>query len=247
MFKFIIITVLPIAFLLYYLRKQDQVKPEPKKKLAECFGLGMLGGVIGSLIIGVFSALGIGTGYDSLFYGDIIGALVEAAAFVSVVYFILWKHSEKNPYFDEFLDGPVYAVCIAFGYQILCDFFNVFTDDWVSVGLLTIMVVVAVYATAMVIGYYYSMARFGEMELTGKNKFKMWAVPVAIVWIYNCVCYWSNESVVGLIVAIVFFIAFGYYTYKKSNAIIAELKERDRVLEEQGQTVVPSDIVDEGE
>ena len=235
MFKFIFITAFPVVFLLCYLYKQDQVKPEPKKKLAECFGLGMLGGVIGMLVNRVFAWIGWGTGYGSLFFGDVICGFVKSAVFVSVVYFILWKHSKKNAYFDEFFDGPVYAVCIAFGYEVLGKFFGMFSDEWVYVAFWSIIAVVAVYATAMTIGYYYSLAFFGKLELTKTNKLKMWAYPVAILWVYNSICYWSNTRIIGFLVAFVLFAALGYFIYKKNNAIIAALKEQDRIQEEQKQ------------
>lgn len=236
MFKFIFITIIPVVFLLCYLYKQDQVKPEPKKKLAECFGLGMLGGIVGMLVKRVFAWFGWGTGYDSLFYGDIICALVRAAVHVSIVYYILWRHSKKNAYFDEFLDGPVYAVCISFGYEVLGKFFSMFSDEWVHVALWSIIAVVAVYATAMTIGYYYSLAFFGKMELTKTNRLKMWAYPVVILWAYNCIVYWKNTGIIGFLVAFVLFGILGYLIYKKNNAIIAALKEQDRTQEDHKQS-----------
>lgn len=227
MLKFLIITVLPVAFLLLYLYRQDKEKPEPKQKLAACFGLGMLGGAAGRFVKGIFSWLGIGSGYESVLYGDIICEAVVSAVFVSIVYLILWKHSEKNPDFDEFFDGPVYSVCIAFGYQFLCSLLTVFSDEWYYLGLLSIMTIVAIYAAGMVIGYYYSMARFGDMPLTRNNRIKMWAIPWAIVWTYNCFCDWSNQSAIGTTIAIVVFAILGYYIYKKNNAIIDALKRKD--------------------
>ena len=234
MITFLIVTVFPVVFLLLYLIKQDKEKPEPKAKLAVCFALGMLGGVIGGIIQDVFAWLGIGNGYDSMFFGDIVCNAVVAAIFVSIVYFILWKYSQKNTDFDEFLDGPVYAVCISFGYQVMCDLFNMSTDEWLHVSLLTIMTMVAIYATALVIGYFYSMAHFGEMPLTSSNKFKMWAIPCAMGWGYNCICVWTNQSFFGLTIAIVVFAIMGYYINKKNKAIIAILKEKDSKLAQDG-------------
>ena len=176
------------------------------------------------LVNRVFAWIGWGTGYGSLFYGDVICGFVRSAISVSIVYYILWKHSKKNACFDEFFDGPVYAVCIAFGYEVLGKFLSMFSDEWVNVALLSIIAVVAVYATAMTIGYYYFLAFFGKMELTKTNKFKMWAYPVVILWVYNCICYWNNTGIIGFLVVFVLYAALGYLIYKKNNAIIAKTK-----------------------
>ena len=228
MIKFLIITVFPVVFLLVYLNKQDKEKPEPKKKLAMCFALGMLGGFVGGLITQLFGWLGIGTGYDSLFYGDIVSNAVLAAVFVSIVYYILRKYTRNNSDFDEFIDGPVYAVCIAFGYQVMCDLFSISSEEWYLVSILTIMTMIAIYATGMVIGYFFSMEHFGEMPRTSSNRFRMWFIPFAMIWAYNCFCDWSNQSIIGIMAAIVFFTALGFFIYKKNRAIIAALKEKDQ-------------------
>ena len=171
MIKFLIITGFPVLFLLVYLYRQDKLKPEPKKKLLTCFGLGMLGGIVGGLIISIFDLLGIGSRYDSLFYSDILAGAVCSAVMVSVSYFILWKYSAKNVDFDEFFDGPVYASCIVFGYKIMRDFFKIFSDDWVNVSLLSFFGVVCIYGAALFIGYYYSMAHFKRMEMNRSEVF----------------------------------------------------------------------------
>ena len=96
------------------------------------------------------------------------------------------------------------------------------------------LTMVAIYATALVIGYFYSMAHFGEMPLTSSNKFIMWAIPCAMGWGYNCICVWTNQSFFGLTIAIVVFAIMGYYINKKNKAIIAILKEKDSKLAQDG-------------
>ena len=227
MLKFLIITVLPITLLLLYINKKDKEKPEPRNKLAACFGLGMLGGLVGSLISGIFNWLGIGWGYNSVLFGDIISNGIISILAVSIVYLILWKYSEKNPDFDEFFDGPVYAVFILFGYQLIYDLFNVGSDEWYMIGLLSATGYVVLYVMALIIGHYFSLAFFKQMELTGWNKFKMWIIPVAIMWFYNVTVNWLNSTVIGSIFAFLFCVAFAYFAYKKNNSIVAELTEKD--------------------
>lgn len=227
MFKFLIITGLPVLFLLIYLYRQDKYKPEPPKRLLTCFGLGMVGGVAGGLIVSVFDWLGIGSRYDSLFYSDVIAGAVTAAVMVSVAYFILWKYSVKNVDFDEFFDGPVYAACIVFGYQVMCDFFDMSSAEWYYVGLISIVAIVALYGTALYIGYFYSKAHFGKMEINNANRFKMWLYPFLILWIYNTLIFWYNTSVFGIIIGLIAFCAITWFVYKKNKELLDELKALD--------------------
>ena len=227
MLKFIIITVLPVCFLLFYLYYQDKIKPEPKKKLVVCFGLGMLGGVVGGLIIELFSFIGLGSNYDSILFGDIISNAVVAAITSSIIYFILWIHSVRNVDFDEYIDGPVYATCIAFGYQVICDLFSISTDEWYLLGFFSIMTIITMYAVALIIGYYFSMAKFGKIELTSGNKFKMWAYPFLILWGYNMLVNWYNSSWLGYVIGIILYGVMAFFIYKKNYRILKELKELD--------------------
>ena len=47
--------------------------------------------------------------------------------------------------------------------------------------------------------------------------------------------YWSNASIIGTIVMIVFCLALCYITYQKNNRVIAELKQKDQEMEEASQ------------
>ena len=227
MFKFIIISVFPVLFLLFYLYRQDQVKPEPKKKLLACFGLGMAGGLVGGLIIDMFAWMGIGSDYDSIMFMGVIASAVTAAVFVSVCYVILWQHSIRNKDFDEFFDGPVYSTCIVFGYLVMCDLFNIFSDEWAQLGLVSIMVFVVGYGAALFIGYYYSLAYFGKMELSGSNKFKMWLYPFLIIFVYNVLVTWFNSSILGNIVGYLAFGGFIYFLILKNKELLGYLRAQD--------------------
>lgn len=231
MIKFIIITVLPVLFLLYYLYRQDHVKPEPKKKLLACFGLGMAGGLVGGLIIDLFAWMGFGSGYDTIMFMGVIASAVTAAVIVSVCYVILWQHSIRNKDFDEFFDGPVYSTCIVFGYLVMCDLFNVFSDEWATLGLVSIMVIVVGYGAALFIGYYYSLAYFGKMELSGSNKFKMWLYPFLIIFGYNVLVTWFNSSIVGTIFGYLAFGGFTCFLFLKNKELLARLRALDAEAE----------------
>ena len=231
MIKFLFIEGLPFLFLLYFLYRMDKEKPEPKKRLATCFGLGMLGGIVGRLFTAIFAWLGIGDGYDSILFGDVVSMGVISAVYVSICYLILWKYSEKNPDFDEFFDGPVYSACIVFGYEFIGTLGEIGSEEWESLGWVSIFLVVALFATALCIVYYFSLAFFGKMEMTRKNKFKIWAIPFVIIWAYNVLVDWMNSSDVGHIVGIILLCVFGYYVYVKSKVVFQTLKTLDEANE----------------
>lgn len=223
MFKFLLIVALPIACLLFFIYQQDKVRPEPKVKLLVCFALGMAAGMVGGFIQLVFSWFGIGVGYDTIFYADFLCEVVVSAVCVSLCYLVLWKHSTQNPDFDEFTDGPVYMVCIAFGYEMLCSLDLLFSDEWSAVSLVSIFVIAVMYLVAITMGYYYSLAFFGKMEMTTGNKVKMWIIPFAILCTFNLLVDFCNQVLLGQIILFIISGGIVYVTYLKHKAIFAKL------------------------
>lgn len=227
MLKLLVISLLPTAFLFYYILKQDILKPEPPKKLATCFGLGMVGGIVKEIIDSIFGWLGFGNGYDTIFYGDFICTAICSGVFVACAYFILWKYSIKNPDFDEYLDGPVYASCIIFGMGVMSNLLSITSHEWAKVSLMSFQNVIFYYLLALLIGRDFSIAFFGDVEITNKTKLRMFAIPFAYVFVFDSLIFWCNKQFFTGILFTILLAIVAYLTKKKSDEIISSLKKKD--------------------
>jgi RsiW-degrading membrane proteinase PrsW (M82 family) len=77
----------------------------------------------------------------------------------------LWLVLRKNPYFDEYFDGIVYAVCVGLGFAAIENLGYVLghADMWMSVAISrALLAVPGHYAFAVFMGYYYSLYHFGQ-------------------------------------------------------------------------------------
>jgi RsiW-degrading membrane proteinase PrsW (M82 family) len=133
----VVCTLAPGLLWLQWLLKRDGYEPEPLKRIALAFGLGMLvtlpAGLINSLALdsqafqNLFSVmdssgstLTVGTpGLVAMCFG-IIGPTEELLKF-GIVYFFFFRHKE----FDEPIDGLIYAGSVALGFATAENFLYV--------------------------------------------------------------------------------------------------------------------------
>ena len=161
----IIITaaLLPTILLLLYIWKKDTQK-EPTSWLVKavlwgvaiCIPVALVEGGIEALLFGVDGKPSSLLGTTTLAF--VVAALPEEAFKL----FALWMVLRKNPYFDEYFDGIVYAVCVGLGFAAFENIMYVFSEeDWVSTAIVrALLAVPGHYAFAILMGYYYSVYHF---------------------------------------------------------------------------------------
>ena len=121
MLNVLALAVLPALILLFYTYQQDKMQREPVKMIVKGFFWGCLS-VFCSFFISVQSMhLGlfpdeIGSFWDAFRTAFFGAAIPEETAKL----FCLWMFLRKNPYFDERMDGIVYAVCVGMGFAAKC-------------------------------------------------------------------------------------------------------------------------------
>ena len=112
-----------------------------------------------------------------------------------------WLLLRKNPHFDEYLDGIVYAVCIGLGFAAIENVGYVLDagEAWMATAVMrALLAVPAHFFFAVLMGYYYSLAHFGHNR--SRNLFLMWAAPVLAHGIYDAIAM-SQEVSAGMEVA----------------------------------------------
>ena len=194
MINVIALAVLPALILLYYTYQQDKMQREPVKMVAKGFGFGCLSVFcsffisIPSMRLGLFpeEINSLGDAVRQAFFG---AALPEETAKL----FCLWLFLRKNPYFDERMDGIVYAVSVGLGFAAFENVEYLFAagTDWVTTGIgRSLTAIPGHFGFAVLMGYYYSLYHFDRYRAPGAG-LKMWLYPVLGHGIYDSIAMMS--------------------------------------------------------
>ena len=190
MLNVIALAVLPALILLFYTYQQDKMQREPVKMIGKGFLWGCLS-VFWSFFISVPSMnLGVfpteihsfWDAFRTAFFG---AAIPEETAKL----FCLWMFLRKNPYFDERMDGIVYAVCIGMGFAAFENIEYLFAagTDWVTTGIgRSLTAIPGHFGFAVIMGYFFSLNHFDRYRSPGAA-WKMWLYPVLAHGIYDTV------------------------------------------------------------
>lgn len=203
-----VLSLLPVALLLWFVYKCDY-KPEPFNEVMRGLYYGALSIVV-TFMIDAIVLLFVGdefmetpTPLHQLFRAFVGAAIPEECSKLLMLSLLL----RKNKYFDEHIDGIVYAACVGLGFAGVENYLYVSdSDDWLGVALQrSVTAVPCHFLTAVAMGYFYSLYRFDEGE---KNKWGvlMIAVPILFHGVYDALLMIS--SVVGEFVSVVMLLVF---------------------------------------
>lgn len=216
--------VLPAIVLLYFIHRMDKVHPEPTSMMVK----GVLYGVLSigvsltlSLLLSPFYSYGLeglplfGSAYKAFY----LAALPEETAKL----FMLWLLLRRNPYFDERMDGIVYAVCIGLGFAAFENVQYLFSagDDFLNVAISrALFAVPGHYAFAVAMGYFYSLVHFDNARY-GKYRVLIWLVPFLLHGIYDTICFAMEElpELSGVIT-----IGLYYFCYRMHKTCIGRIR-----------------------
>lgn len=224
----ILSALLPVIILLLYITRKDP-QPEPISWLLKSFIYGtstVIPIMIVELILKfiLFGAAGNPT--------DIIGTTAEAfiiAALPEETFKLLalWLLLRKNPYFDEHIDGIVYAVCVGLGFAAIENvMFIAGEDSWQSVAISrALFAVPGHYAFAVLMGYYYSLYHFVDKSTT--NAILVLAAPVMAHGIYDSIVMGTSVNPYIGVVGTFALIYFCVKLHKHANKKIISMIEKD--------------------
>ena len=162
--------------------------------------------------------------------GSICTAFFGAAIPEEIAKFImLWLLLRKNPYFDEKMDGIVYAVCVSLGFAALENIMYLYTnaDSYLSVGIArAIFSVPGHFCFGILMGYYYSLAKFYP-KTPKKNKVLILAAPIIVHGLYDSILFIINvtPSISGILMIV--FLVFCHKMWKYGSCRIKEHILRD--------------------
>ena len=222
--------LLPVAILLYYIYRKDKNSPEPTKELIKAFMLGILSIPLSFCISIPFGVIGLYNNEATNIFDSIRISFFGAAIPEEVAkFFILWMVLRKNPYFDEKMDGIVYAVCVSLGFAAVENIMYLFSnaDSFLTVGAVrAIFSVPGHFCFGILMGYYYSLAKFYPQS-SKRNKALILIAPILVHGIYDSILFSINvTTTISGILAIVFLV-FCIKLWKYASKRVQEHLQRD--------------------
>lgn len=239
-----IVALLPVLVLIYYINSKDSLSPEPVGQLVRAFLFGLLSAPLSFMVsvplmyLGFFSdeVTSVSDAIRTSFFG---AAIPEEAAKL----FILWIVVRNNKYFDEKMDGIVYAACVSMGFAALENvLYLVNAEDYMSVGISRAFTAVpGHFCFGIVMGYYYSLASFDKHNVK-RNKCLTFVAPVIVHGIYDSILFAAGalmESiseislVIAGIVGLAFIVGFIFFCVKMWKFGSEKIKEHLKSDEEE--------------
>lgn len=222
--------LLPIAVLVFYIYHKDKRSPEPTGQLVKAFLLGILSVPLSLCISTPLGLMGVFPEEATSILGSIRSAFFGAAIPEEIAkFFILWLVLRKNPYFDEKMDGIVYAVCVSLGFAALENIMYLFSnaEAYLSVGITRAMFAVpGHFCFGILMGYYYSLAKFYP-KAPKKNKVLILVAPILVHGLYDSILFTADVTPAISGVLIILFLLFCHKMWRYGSKRIKEHLERD--------------------
>ena len=219
--------LLPAMALLAYIIWQDRKSPEPWQKLLNATSLGVLAIPLTMCIVFPLQTIGIvPDSYNT--FGDVVNFSFLGAAIPEELakLLMLWLFLRKNPFFDERMDGIVYAVCVSLGFAGLENVMYVLGNtDWMSVALLRAFTAVpGHFCYGVIMGYFYSLAKFDPKNRT-KYSILALVAPILAHGIYDTIAFATTLPLVPEILLNIVFVVFCFLLWRWASKSIKKLLE----------------------
>lgn len=230
MLLIIITALIPALILGWWIYRKDSLRPEPLRMLIKAFLYGVGSTFVTLVITQLLGIVGLFT-YDlGSFAGAVSTALFAAALPEEMAKLLmLWLFLRKNPYYDEYLDGIVYAACVGLGFAGTENILYLLqSDNWIGIGVIRgLTAVPAHFAIACAMGYFYSKRHFGDRSrLTAVC---VLAVPVLIHWVYDALAFSEGIYPALSVVINILFVMLIWMVYRNTMRRIAAMQQQDSV------------------
>lgn len=222
--------VLPVVLLLLRIYLKDKMEREPARLLIKAFIFGCLTPFASGFISIPLGSAGffpeavqsLGDALRISFYGAAIPEEIAKLLF-------LWLLLRRCSYFDEHMDGIVYAVFVSLGFAAVenCMYLFGSGDEWLSVGVSRgLFSVPGHMGFGILMGYYYSLARFSQ-ERRALHRILALVAPILAHGIYDSLLFMQEVPALAGGLLTLLFIWFCYKLWKRGSQSIAAHLERD--------------------
>lgn len=220
--------LIPVLILGWWIYRKDSARPEPLKKLFQAFFYGVGSTFVTVVIVAFLGMMGLVVREPGSF-ADAAKLSLFAAAFPeeTAKLLMLWLFLRKNPFYDEYFDGIVYAACVGLGFAGAENILYVLqSENWMLTGVIRgLTAVPAHFSMACAMGYFYSKRHFGDRSTI--TAVCILAVPILIHWTWDSLAF-SEGLYPALSVAIdIALLGLIIYLYKSTMKRISAMQKLD--------------------
>ena len=225
----------PVGMLLYYIYRKDEYQQEPVAEILKAFGLGVLSVFVSLLISLPLGVIGLYPDEQVTIWDGIATSFFGAAIPEEIAKFLLfWLFVRRNKYFDEHMDGIVYAAAVSLGFAGLENIMYLFSsDNWIGTGVVRALFSVPGHCFfGILMGYYYSLVRFNPFT-PAINRFWVLGAPILAHGIFDSILFTAGAlpEILSLVIMVVFVVFCNSLRKQASKRIRAHLVN-DGVVQE---------------
>lgn len=172
--------ILPALVLIAFIYWQDKYRREPVKWILKSFWYGMMACAGAVLLEILMPDCDLDTLEGDLFYSFVVIAFSEEIMRL----FFFWLLVRRNPYFDERMDGIVYAACVGMGLAGLenIGYLLISLDDLAFWGVArALFSVPGHFFYGVFMGFYYSLAIYGSR----RRRVLYYLLAFLVPWLYH--------------------------------------------------------------
>jgi protease PrsW len=227
----LISSIFPVVIFLYMIYQKDHEK-EPISLLFKC----LLGGCLSTLLsllmsipLGAISGVFPGAFLSSIHQSFLEAAIPEELAKFGILYFLIWKSREL----DHSYDGIVYSVFVSLGFALIENILYVFEGGFSVAIARAILAVPGHGLFGVMMGYYFSLARFHEGRKRREFLIKSLVMPILFHGAYDFLLFYmgaSSENILLVIFLLILFAGLVILLWRKGIAKIKLHLEQDGKL-----------------
>lgn len=187
-FTLIAAALAPVVLLFCYIWAKDLKQPEPIKWLLKALSYGAASAMLVILVLTPFPKIEV-TGWPTAFANAFLMAAIPEE---SAKLLMLWLLLRKNPYYDERLDGIVYAGCVGLGFAGLENIGYLVASaaegSWIATGISrAIFAVPGHFFFGVIMGFFFALATFGPRSRRKYYLFMAWFMPIIAHGLYDSI------------------------------------------------------------
>ncbi len=179
------LAILPCLLIIFFIYRADRYEKEAVFPLVLCFLLGILITFPLFELQALFDRLGIAgnsTILLTIIYSFILISLTEE----SLKYAVLRLYPYRQSFFNEPIDGIVYAMMIGMGFAMLENVFYAYQFEMTTTVLRGFTAVPAHACFAAIMGFFVGKAKFAKEEKKKKRFLWLgWLIPIGVHGLYD--------------------------------------------------------------
>lgn len=200
----LIASITPVMIFMYLVYRRDKLK-EPRALLLKCFFGGFLALILTLIIDEPIAPIAetIGNPFWKAFFDAFcIAAIPEEFSKFLILYWVIWR----SKHFDQYYDGILYAIFVSLGFALVENILYVMEGGMGVAIARAILAVPGHGFFAVLMGYYFSLAKFHTGGEKNRLLLMSLAMPILFHGLYDfALMYAETETldpltIIGLIV-----------------------------------------------